>query len=370
MINRFWKGFVNIPCQKRNESHDIKSIIYELNNREINSFYKMYYILKPMIPRYLQICLRRISANFIIEQGYESIEKLYHQALLECAEQAAEPFPFIWFWPNRKAMASIVTHDIESSAGFHRVLDLADIDSKYHIKSSFKFVPEGYTVDPGIMRELKRRGFEIALHGLNHDGRLFVSKKVFHQKLQKIKDYAKQWQTEGFRSPSLLRNYQLMKNFTFNWDSSFPDWDLYGPQPGGCRTIFPFFISRHTVELPVTMMQDHTLFEILKKKDITIWKEKFNYIKSLSGLANIIVHPDYIFKNNRIKYYEGYLDFIVHDETVWQTCPNEVANWWRARDRSSIKKRADGSFYVDGADPYLTSVARAVVDGGKLYFQY
>jgi len=368
MINRYWKGRIMLPIERDRMSNDIESILYELDNHEIKPLYKLYYLIKPMIPRPLQIYLRRISAGFIIYKGYECVERIYHEAVLKNTEEDAEPFNFIWFWPNRMTMASLITHDVETTSGFRKVLQLADIDASYQVKSSFKFVPEGYRIDFGVINELKRRGFEIAIHGLNHDGQLFISKKSFRQKLNKIEEYAKQWQTQGFRSPSLLRNHKLMKNFTFNWDSSFPDWDPYGPQPGGCRTVFPFFISNHTVELPVTIMQDHTLFEILNKKDIAIWKQKYNYIKSLSGLANIIIHPDYIFNSNRIKYYRDYLEFISRDCCVWQTYPSDLANWWRERDRLFINKKTDSSLYIEGPSSSKATIAKTITKKGKLHF--
>ncbi len=370
MINRYWKGLDRITGADHDAPHNIESIVFELNNAGINPLYKLYYIIKPMIPRALQIYIRRLTANFILRDGYESIEEVYQRILIEHIEKNQKQFPFVWFWPRRMEMASLVTHDIETLSGFRRVLQLADIDDRHHIKSSFKFVPEGYHIDYGVIRELKNRGFEIAIHGLNHDGRLFVSKKVFQAKLAKIEEYAQLWKTEGFRSPSLLRYYPLMKNFNFNWDSSFPDWDPYGPQPGGCRTVFPFFISRRTVELPVTMMQDHTLFEILRKKNISIWRNKFKYIRSRNGLANIIIHPDYIFKANRIEYYCEYLDFINTEPRVWQVCPNEVSNWWRDRDQSSINKHTDSSLSIVGSGTTEATIATASSDNGKLLYLF
>lgn len=362
MIDQYWKGFERIADTDARTGEAIKSTLYELNGGEIKPLYKLYYIFKPIIPRALQIYLRRLTANFILRGGYESMDDLYCRVLIDFLKANGKPFHFIWFWPNRMEMASLVTHDIETLSGFRSVLQLADIDDRYHIKSSFKFVPEGYTIDHGIINELKSRNFEIAIHGLNHDGRLFVSSKVFREKMLKIENYAQQWKTFGFRSPSLLRNYNLMKNFKFNWDSSFPDWDPYGPQPGGCRTVFPYFISKHTVELPVTIMQDHTLFEILNRKNISIWYNKFQYIKSLHGLANIIVHPDYIFKAKRIKYYHEYLEFLCNESRVWQTYPNEVSEWWRCRDRASIEKNRDGSLHIKGNGMGNATIATANVD--------
>ncbi len=49
-----------------------------------------------------------------------------------------------------------------------------DIDDAYGMKSSFQVVPERrYEVTPAYLDSLNKRGFEVAVQDLNHDGRLY-----------------------------------------------------------------------------------------------------------------------------------------------------------------------------------------------------
>jgi len=348
MIDRFWKGNVQFENADINKVNEITDILFEKDNKGLSRSKKFYYFLKPLIPRFMQIYFRNLIAKNISENGYNSVEIIYREILEQELKKLNNPFYFIWFWPKGYKMASVITHDVETERGFKKVLKLAGIDEKFGIKSSFEFVPEGYKIDYGIFDELRNRGFEIAVHGLNHDGKLFNSEKMFKERLPKIEKYAEEWAAKGFRSPALLRNPLWMQILNFEWDSSFPDWDPYGPQSGGCRTLFPFFISKKTVELPVTMMQDHTLFEILRLNDINIWQKKIDYIYSLSGLANIIVHPDYIFGNNRLKFYCKYLDYLKSKNDIWHILPREVSCWWTKRDNSSIVCDKNGKPCIKG----------------------
>ena len=40
-----------------------------------------------------------------------------------------------------------------------------------------------------MFKELRKSGFEIGVHGLTHDGKLFRSRKIFDQRAVKITDY-------------------------------------------------------------------------------------------------------------------------------------------------------------------------------------
>ena len=59
----------------------------------------------------------------------------------------------------------------------------------------------------------------------------------------------------------------------FDYDSSSPDTDPFEPQSGGCCSWWPFFNGK-LVELPITLVQDHTLFVILRRPDEQLWVEK------------------------------------------------------------------------------------------------
>ena len=367
MLNRFWKANITFEDSMNN---GIEDILFERDGEGVGFSKKLYYSLKPLIPRFMQIYLRQRSANNIKSNGYEGVESIYRGILEKELKKCRESSYFIWFWRKGYKMASLISHDVETEYGFNNVLKLADIDERYGFRSSFEFVPERYKIDNDILDELKERGFEVAIHGWNHDGKLFNSERLFKDRMLKIEKYSEQWKTEGFRSPSLLRNSVWMKNFAFEWDSSFPDWDPYGPQPGGSKTVFPFFISHKTVELPVTMLQDHTLFEILGKKDIEFWKEKIEYIESLNGLANIIVHPDYIFQDSRIEYYRQYLEYLKSKGNIWNALPCEVADWWRRRDKSNIKVDADGKPHIEGPAAEDGVIATAELVDDRLAFVF
>jgi hypothetical protein len=114
------------------------------------------------------------------------------------------------------------------------------------------------------------------------------------------------------------------------YDSSFPDTDPFEPQPGGCCSILPYFLG-DVVELPITLAQDHTLFEILREPDISLWRDKATWIAEHGGLVNVVVHPDYLLDDDRLRRYEELLAFLTSMEGGWHALPREVASWWRRR---------------------------------------
>lgn len=316
----------------------------------------IFYFLKPIIPRRLQISLRRIRANWTVGSSQSGIETILCKPIKEYVLSSGREFPFIWFWPKDYDMACVVTHDVESGYGFQRVIKLAEIDERCGFRSAFNFVCEKYPIDEGVINELKDRNFEIGIHGVKHDGKKFSSDRVFKERLKIMEHYARRWNAVGFRSPSLLRKTSIMRSLPFEWDSSFPDWDPYGSQPGGCRTVFPFFLSSKTVELPVTMMQDHTLFEIVGKIDSAQWENKLAYISRLGGLVNLIVHPDYIFEGGRLTIYQRFLEYVLSHNKPWCAKPCEISKWWKERNESNIMD-VDGSLVVQGPAAMRGTVA-------------
>jgi len=257
---------------------------------------------------------------------------------------SSDKIPFIWFWPHGKNFAFVITHDVETQKGLRNIERICEIERRYGFRSSWNFVPERYSVDSRLLERLVNDGFEVGIHGLKHDGKLFNSKKIFDERMKKIKKYAIEWGAVGFRSPATHRNPDWMMNMPFEYDSSFPDTDPYEPQPGGCLSIFPFFIG-NLVELPITLVQDHTLFEILGHEGISIWKQKIDWIEKMNGMALVIVHPDYIRPDGDrgtesgypIEYYKELLQYVKNKGDYWHALPRDVAEWWRRRDTSEIK---------------------------------
>jgi len=360
-LKSFWKLATDFDAPLYDYDDGIEKFLFErYKDKNGARSSKTYYVLKPLIPRRLQILLRRrraksVRSSFPLWPIEEKLENLKRD-IFKSSMRTKDEIPFIWFWPHGMRFAFVITHDVETQKGSGNIERICEIERKYGFRSSWNFVPERYSVDSGILNRLATDGFEVGIHGLKHDGKLFDSREIFDERMKKIKKYAIEWDAVGFRSPATHRNPDWMVNMPFEYDSSFPDTDPYEPQPGGCLSIFPFFVG-NLVELPITLAQDHTLFEILGHKDISIWKQKIDWIEKMNGMALVIVHPDYIRPGGgrgkesgySIEYYEELLQYVKKKGSYWHALPREVAGWWRRRDASEIRFDENGKPYIKGS---------------------
>jgi peptidoglycan/xylan/chitin deacetylase (PgdA/CDA1 family) len=205
---------------------------------------------------------------------------------------------------------------------------IIEIEQRHGFVSSWNFVAEWYPIPPGLFDHVRAAGCEIGLHGVKHDCKLFESRGSFEAELPAIHRYLNEWGASGFRSPATHRNAAWMPEIGALYDSSFPDTDPFEPQPGGCCSILPFFLG-DMVELPITLVQDHTLWEILGHDNIDLWTRKSEWIAANGGLVNLITHPDYLDTPARLRMYEEYLEFLAKQPDCWHALPREVAAWWR-----------------------------------------
>jgi hypothetical protein len=170
-----------------------------------------------------------------------------------------------------------------------------------------------------------------------------------------------EWDVAGFRSPATGRNAAWMHELPVGYDSSFPDSDPFEPQSGGCCSIMPFFFG-DVVELPITLTQDHTVFEILRSPGIELWRRKTEWLTANHGLVNIIVHPDYVVEQRNLDRYEAFLAYLAEHDDGWHALPRDVARWWRDRDGLSIAAGGE----VAGSTAFGATVAYASERDGRL----
>jgi hypothetical protein len=319
----------------------------------------LYYTLKPLLPRRLQIALRRLYARrvrpsfpawpiepLLVEHEHERLRRTL-------VERSLSRLPLVGYWPDGHRFAVVVTHDVESSAGVERVEAMLEVERRHGIVSCWNFVAEWYPIPPTAFAVVRAAGGEIGLHAIKHDGRLFADRASFERELPAIRRYMQEWDAVGFRSPALHRNAEWMAELDCLYDSSFPDTDPYEPEPGGCCSILPFFLGS-LVELPVTMVQDHTLWEILREPRIDLWQRKAEWLIENHGLINVIVHPDYVNTPQRLELYEQLLAFLqeqVEKRRGWHALPRDVAAWWRARASLRVEGEGEGAQIVDGGAP-------------------
>jgi len=250
------------------------------------------------------------------------------------------------------------------------------LDLEFGFRSSFNFVPEGdYSVPRQLREELTQNGFEVGIHDLRHDGRLYQSHREFCQRAIRINRYLGQWAAAGFRSAFMLHKLDWLHELDIRYDASTFDTDPFEPQPEGRHTIFPFWVPApgnqrsddrgqmtedrrqrsddrpchlplatcHSaaqrsgyVELPYTLPQDFTLFVLLRENTAGIWQRKLDWIAEHGGMALFITHPDYMaFSDKRsntageypFELYKQFLEYVRsrYSGQYWQALPREVA---------------------------------------------
>jgi peptidoglycan/xylan/chitin deacetylase (PgdA/CDA1 family) len=240
------------------------------------------------------------------------------------------PINFEGFWPSNHKFAFTLTHDIETAVGQDFVLKVAEMEEGLGFRSSFNFVLERYAINNDLILELRKRGFEVGCHGLKHDGKLFNSRVEFIKRAEKINKLMKEYGMVGFRAPLTHRNPEWMQELNIEYDLSFFDTDPFEPIPGGSMSVWPFFVGRF-VELPYTLVQDHTLASILGETSPKIWLEKVDFLEKYHGLALLNSHPDYLKDKNTWKVYYEFLRSMRERDGYWHALPREVADWWRKR---------------------------------------
>ena len=298
----------------------------------------IFYVLKPLIPRWFQLWLRR---QMVIRQR-KQCKNIW--PILESAKSR----PDGWIgWPDGKRFAVVLTHDVELQSGHDKCLKVMELENKLNFKSSFNFVPERYRVSAELRNTLVAAGFEVGVHGLNHDGKLFRSKKIFDSRYPRINSYLKEWKSVGFRAPAMHHNLDWIKSLKIHYDLSTFDTDPFEPQSDGVGTIFPFWVAvddtsdgNGYLEMPYTLAQDFTPFVLMREQTIDIWTKKVDWIAKNGGMVLVNTHPDYFWFEDEKRtleqfpsdFYRQLLVYLRNNYRgqYWHVLPKEMAEFWSA----------------------------------------
>jgi hypothetical protein len=341
--------------------------------------HRFYYSLRPFLSASLRKHFQRVRLR-----GWQKIpfprwhvdftvESLMEQVtVLKLKSRGMTSAPFIWFWPDGARSCAIMTHDVEDYAGLNFCSELMNMDDQFAVKSAFQIIPEErYEIDHTLLDNFRARGFEINVHDLNHDGFLFLDRHHFEGRAKRINQFGKDINAEGFRSGALYRNQEWFDLFDFAYDMSVPNVAHLEPQRGGCCTVLPYFIGK-LVELPVTTIQDYSLFHILGDYSTNLWEQQIEFITRRNGLVSFITHPDYLIEKKPRKVYSKLLDHLANmrdQHRLWIALPREVNSWWRNRNQMHLLQ--DGNHWrIEGPDSDRARIAYATLDGDCVVYSF
>jgi hypothetical protein len=299
-----------------------------------------------------------------------SVDVLMETAMAHVIKAQGCSIPFIWFWPDAAPACVMLTHDVEGQVGLDLCEELMDLDDQYGIKSAFQLIPEGR--EQALHRaasRIRERGFEVNLHDLNHDGRLFTDRDEFHRRAKRINEYAREFGCEGFRAGVMYREQEWFGALEFAYDMSVPNAAHLEPQRGGCCTVMPYFIGE-LLELPLTTVQDYTLFHILNDYSTTLWQRQIDLISQHHGLVSLITHPDYLVSRRERDVYIELLQSLGERrdrDGLWVALPSDINRWWRNRGHMTLVRDQDG-WRIDGPDAERARVAYASLEGDRVVY--
>lgn len=293
--------------------------------------YQIYYrFFRPIMPIAIRQLLQRNKNVEVTDQWYLPEEFLNSMtaSLGASDQQIATVHP----WPSGADFAFVLTHDVETADGMRHIERIAALEESLGFRSSWNLVPYKYKIDIGLIKDLQSRGFEIGIHGYNHDGQLYSSRRTFERRATGINAALEKYSAVGFRSPMVHRNLDWLQQLNIEYDSSCFDIDPFQAAPGGIGSLWPFVAGRF-VELPYTLPQDHTLFIGLGERDDRIWREKLDFIIRHQGMALMLTHPDYMTGRHETDIYTRFLDHVKTIGGFWHATPMELSRWWREREQ-------------------------------------
>ena len=155
-----------------------------------------------------------------------------------------------------------------------------------------------------------------------------------------------------------------------SFDMSVPNAAHLEPQRGGCCTVMPYFVGK-ILELPLTTVQDYSLFHILNDYSIALWKKQIGMILAEHGLVTVLTHPDYLIESRARAVYRDLLAHLRREQearNLWMALPGEVDSWWRNRNQMALVRHGD-SWEVEGPDSHRARVAYAKLEDDRVVYR-
>ena len=132
----------------------------------------------------------------------------------------------------------------------------------------------------------------------------------------------------------------------------------------------PYFFDNGILEIPVTTVQDYSLYNILRDYSISLWKQQTKIIMEKHGCMSFIVHPDYVMRPREMGIYKellSHLDHLRRECGVWVATPGEVNRWWRQRAAMELVE-TDQGWRIEGEGSEQATIAYASEEDGRIVY--
>ena len=217
-----------------------------------------------------------------------------------------------------------------------RIVDLLE---QFGVRAGFFVVGKVAEEYPELVRDVHRRGHEVAHHSYSHTSPVRLGPEQTQADFAKAQEILKSIigvAPRGFRSPAADVTeacWDFLLENGFAYDSSLMSREL--PYVCGVR-------GKRMVEVPFHWLLDdwvHFGFNMYpslpymsgissQEKVLEIWKEEFNGIYEAGLLCMLVMHPQIIGRLSRMRMLARLVEHMQSREGLWFATPLEVATFW------------------------------------------
>jgi peptidoglycan/xylan/chitin deacetylase (PgdA/CDA1 family) len=215
----------------------------------------------------------------------------------------------------------MLSHDLDSAEGLRNLVQrFLGPEEAAGARSASYVVPCKYSLDTGLLDEVRDRGHEIGIHGYDHGNRTpFAPAEERRRRLEAASALIERYGVRGYRAPSLLRTPGLLADLAglYDYDSSIPTSGGLFPVPNtGCASARPFRLGG-LLEIPLTMPRDGSLRFLGYGPDaiLDLWKACAGRIATAGGVVMLLTHCEDRFTGGRpmLRAYEAFLQWLAMD---------------------------------------------------------
>ena len=295
-------------------------------------------------------------------------------------EQSDLPIPFIELYPHNKKSALLLTHDVEWRITLdHLLKSFLPLEEKRNIRSTLFFRPLHADYSPPnakILRSLRGRGFEIAVHGdknpssgyksddslenIIHEKRIIESlldQNVFGHALHGGRMLNKNinfYHIAGYEYERTLLCADTVRNIGkgFPYGTAWPWHVIFNNQRLDLISLPCHFQEGYWID-PTISLGTTTLFDLTKtvnplRPEVTAHLSQLLDVSRIHrSTLGVIFHPeDFVDANQLRDIYENFLNDVCKDD-IWITTSHNLCDWWKRRENTKFDYQfKKGTLYI------------------------